>query len=148
MAENESGKKNEFHFIQLVMMFQTAAMQQMGKLQNPITKKVERDLDQVRFSIDMLEMIQNRTKNNLSENEKKFLEHTLYELRMNYLDEVKKEEQKKTEKEPTPDEDKKDRSEPNKAEQETDKLREQSEEPAKRERENKKTSGGTESKNE
>ena len=98
MAQNEAEKKDEFHFIQLVIMFQTAAMQQMGKLQNPITKKVERNLDQARFSIDMLEMIQNRTRNNLSENETKFLEHTLYELRMNYLDEVKKEEQKEKEK--------------------------------------------------
>ena len=98
MAKNESEKKNEFHFIQLVIMFQTAAIQQMGKLQNPITKKVERNLDQAKFSIDMLEMIQNKTKNNLSENEGKFLEHTLYELRMNYLDEVKKEEQKEKEK--------------------------------------------------
>jgi hypothetical protein len=95
MAKNESEKKDEFHFIQLVLMFQTAAMQQMGKLQNPITQKIERDLDQARFSIDMLEMIQNKTKNNLSENEKKFLEHTLFELRMNYVDEMSKEEQKK-----------------------------------------------------
>jgi outer membrane biosynthesis protein TonB len=147
MAENESGRKDEFHFIQLVMMFQTAAMQQMGKLQNPITKKVERDLHQVRFSIDMLEMIQNRTKNNLSENEKKFLEHTLYELRMNYLDEVKKEEQKKTEKEPTPDEDKKDQPEPSKAKQETDKPQEETKESAQKE-ENKKTSDDTELKSE
>jgi hypothetical protein len=95
MANNESEKKDEFHFIQLVLMFHTAAMQQMGKLQNPITQKIERDLDQARFSIDMLEMIQNKTKNNLSENEKKFLEHTLFELRMNYVDEMSKEEQKK-----------------------------------------------------
>ncbi|MGB2980043.1 MAG: DUF1844 domain-containing protein [Candidatus Zixiibacteriota bacterium] len=98
MAENESGKKDEFHFIQLVLTFQAAAMQQMGKLQNPITKKVERNLDQAQFSIDMLEMIQNKTKNNLSENETKFLEHALYELRMNYLDEVKKDQQEKKEK--------------------------------------------------
>ena len=97
MVGNESEKKDEFLFIQLVITFQTAAIQQMGKLQNPITKKVERNLDQARFSIDMLEMIQNKTKNNLSENERKFLEHTLYELRMNYLDEVKKGEQKKKE---------------------------------------------------
>ncbi len=98
MAKNESEKKDEFHFIQLVIMFQTAAIQQMGKLQNPITKKVERNLEGAKLSIDMLEMIQNKTKNNLSENERKFLEHTLYELRMNYLDEVKKEEQKEKEK--------------------------------------------------
>lgn len=98
MPENGPEKKGEFYFIQLVITFQAAAMQQMGKLQNPITKKVERNLDQAQFSIDMLEMIQNKTKNNLSENEKKFLEHTLYELRMNYLDEVKKGQQKKQEK--------------------------------------------------
>ena len=97
MAKNESEKKDEFHFVQLVMTFQAAAMQQMGKLQNPITQKVERNLDQARFSIDMLEMIQNKTKNNLSENERKFLEHTLYELRMNYVDEMKIDEQKKQE---------------------------------------------------
>jgi len=95
MAINESGKKDELHFIQLVLMFQTAALQQMGKLQNPITQKIERDLEQARFSIDILEMIQNKTKNNLSENEKKFLEHTLFELRMNYVDEMSKEEQKR-----------------------------------------------------
>ncbi len=98
MPENESEKKDEFHFVQLIITFQAAAMQQMGKLQNPITKKVERNLDQAQFSIDMLEMIQNKTKNNLSENETKFLEHTLYELRMNYLDEVKKDQQEKKEK--------------------------------------------------
>jgi hypothetical protein len=90
MTENGSEKRGEFHFVQLVIMFQAAAMQQMGKVQNPITKKVERNLDQARFSIDILEMIQNKTTNNLSDNERKFLEQTLYELRMNYLDEVKK----------------------------------------------------------
>jgi hypothetical protein len=98
MPENQSEKKDEFHFVQLVITFQAAAMQQMGKLQNPITQKVERNLDQARFSIDILEMLQDKTKNNLTENEKKFLEHTLYELRMNYLDEVKKDQQEKEEK--------------------------------------------------
>jgi hypothetical protein len=97
MAENESGKKNEFHFVQLVLMFQSAAMQQMGKVQNPLTQKIERNLDQAKFSIDMLETIQNKTENNLSENEKKFLEQALFGLRMNYLEEVRKDEQKKEE---------------------------------------------------
>ena len=102
MAINESGKKDELHFIQLVLMFQTAALQQMGKLQNPLTQKIERDLEQARFSIDMLEMIQNKTKNNLSENEKKFLEHTLFELRMNFMDEMSKDEDKKMEGDSSP----------------------------------------------
>jgi outer membrane biosynthesis protein TonB len=121
-------------------------MQQMGKLQNPITKKVERDLEQVKFSIDMLEMIQNRTQNNLSENEKKFLEHTLFELRMNYLDEVKKEEQKKTVKEPTSGVEEKDQSEPSPAKKDSNKPREEAEKPVQKEKENKKNSDNSESK--
>ncbi len=99
MSKDESEKKDEALFVQLVLMFQAAAMQQMGKVQNPVTRKVERNLQQARFSIDMLEMIQDRTKNNLSENEKKFLEHTLFELRMNYVDEIKRDEQQKKEEE-------------------------------------------------
>jgi hypothetical protein len=97
MANDETGKKDELHFIQLVLMFQSAALQQMGKVQNPITEKIERDLDQARLSIDILEMIQNKTKNNLSENEKKYLEHALFELKMNYVDEMSKDKEKKKE---------------------------------------------------
>jgi hypothetical protein len=95
MVNDENAKKDELHFIQLVLMFQTAALQQMGKVQNPLTQKIERDLDQARLSIDILEMIQNKTKNNLSENEKKYLEHALFELRMNFVDEMSKDKEKK-----------------------------------------------------
>ncbi|HEX7401601.1 MAG TPA: DUF1844 domain-containing protein [candidate division Zixibacteria bacterium] len=102
MVNDETGKKDELHFIQLVLMFQTAALQQMGKVQNPITQRIERDLDQARLSIDMLEMIQNKTKNSLSENEKKYLEHALFELRMNYVDEMSKDKEKKKEDGSTP----------------------------------------------
>jgi hypothetical protein len=97
MTENESQKIGEYHFIQLVLMFQTAAMQQMGKIQNPFTNKVEKNLNQAKFSIEMLEMIQQKTKGNLSESEKKFLDHVLFELRMNYVDEVNKEKGEKKE---------------------------------------------------
>jgi hypothetical protein len=105
MVKDESEKRGEYHFVQLVLMFQVAAMQQMGKIQNPITKKMERDLSQAKFSIDMLEMIQQKTKGNLSENEKKFLDHVLFELRMNYVDEMnkdKKEEKEEVKKEEDP----------------------------------------------
>lgn len=95
MTKGESERKDEALFVQLVLMFQAAAMQQMGKVQNPVTKNVERNLEQARFSIDMLEMIQKRTRNNLSESEGKFLEHALFELRMNYVDEMKIDQQKK-----------------------------------------------------
>jgi len=84
-------------FMQLVFMFQTAAMQQMGKVINPLTKKIEKDLSQAKFSVDMLGMIEERTKGNLSDEEKKILDHILFELRMNYVDEVEKEQKVATE---------------------------------------------------
>jgi hypothetical protein len=98
MAEESSKNLKEQLFLQLILMFQTAALQQMGKIMNPLTQKVERDLNQAKFSIDILGMIQDKTSGNLTQEEKKFLEHVLFELRMNYLDEVKSEEKEKEEK--------------------------------------------------
>jgi hypothetical protein len=87
MTEEEM---NEALFASLVMMFQGAAIQQMGKLINPMTGKVERDLEQAKLSIDILGMLEAKTKGNLTENEQRLLSHALFELRMNYLDEVNK----------------------------------------------------------
>jgi hypothetical protein len=74
------------------------------------------------------------------------LEHTLFELRMNYLDEVKKEEQKKTVKEPTSGVKEKDQSEPGQAKKDSNKPREETEKSVQKEKENKKTSDNSESK--
>lgn len=93
MAESESitqEQMNEFLFTQVVLMFQGAAWQHLGKVMNPATNKVERDLAQAKNTIDILGMLQAKTKGNLSDNEQKFLEHALYELRMNYVDEANK----------------------------------------------------------
>jgi hypothetical protein len=76
-------------FLHLVAMFQFAAMQQMGKLPNPVTGKIERDLAQASVSIDMLEMLQARTQSHRSVRESEYLDKVLFELRMNYVDEKK-----------------------------------------------------------
>lgn len=93
----EEKERNSQLFFSLVAMFQTAAMQQMGKLINPVTGKVERDLEQARFSIDILGMLQEKTKGNLTDEERRFLDHVLFELRLNYVDEVEKEKKEKKE---------------------------------------------------
>jgi hypothetical protein len=94
--EEKSQAKDEL-FLHLVFMFQTAALQQMGKLINPVTQKIEKNLEQAKYSIDILEVLQKKTKGNLKEEENKYLENVLFELRMNYLDELKKEKSKKDE---------------------------------------------------
>jgi hypothetical protein len=83
-------KSLESYFVQLVLSFHAAAWQQMGKVASIMTGKIERDLNMAKHSIDMLGMLEEKTKGNLTEDEEKYLKHTLYELRMNYLDEMKK----------------------------------------------------------
>jgi len=92
MNKEDKTQNKEELFFHLIFMFQTAALQQMGKLINPITKQVERNLEQAKYSIDILELLQEKTKGNLTEEEKKYLDNVLFDLRMNYLEELKKEE--------------------------------------------------------
>jgi hypothetical protein len=85
-----NSSRDEMLLLQLVAMFQYAAMQQMGKLPNPVTGKIERDLDQARISIDMIEMLQSRTQAGRSARESEYIDKVLFELRMNYVDESKR----------------------------------------------------------
>jgi hypothetical protein len=83
----------EFLFSHLVVMFQTLALQQLGKLTSPISGKLERDLHQAKITIDMLEMIRNKMKNNLNEREEELLNRSLMQLQMNFVDESQREDQ-------------------------------------------------------
>ena len=75
------------HFIALVASFHSSAMVQLGKIANPMTGKAERDLASVKETIDLLGMLKDKTVGNLSEEESRFLDHVLYELRMNFVEE-------------------------------------------------------------
>jgi hypothetical protein len=81
---------NDQLFLQLILIFHQNAMIAMGKLKNPVTDKIERDLEQAKQSIDMLEMIREKTKNNLSAEESRTIDHVLTELRLNFVDESNK----------------------------------------------------------
>ncbi len=83
-------EKNTLLLTQLVLMFQTAALQHMGKLKNPFTDRIERDLSQAQISIDMLEMLHSKMKGNLSSDEDRIYSEVLRDLRLNYVDEATK----------------------------------------------------------
>ena len=86
----ENQQKQQFLLTQLVLMFQSAAMQHMGKLKNPMSDSIEKDLSQAQISIDMLDMLHTRMKSNLSADEDKMFLVVLQELKLNYVDEVAK----------------------------------------------------------
>lgn len=86
----DTTSRNEIMFTQIVLMFHTAAMQQMGKIKNPLTDKIERDLAAAKNSIDILEMLREKSRGNLSQDEGRLLTQVLQELRLNYVDEANK----------------------------------------------------------
>ncbi len=89
-------EKNDQLFMQLLYMFHTSAMQGLGKMADP-TGKVNRNLEYVSQTIDLMEMLKDKTKGNISEDIEKVLEGMLSELRLNYVDEKAKPEEKKAE---------------------------------------------------
>ena len=77
-------------FLHLVLGLQQSGMMTLGKLVNPITRKVERNLDAARDTIDTLAALEARTRGNLDPDEARVLQHVLTDLRMNYVDEIKR----------------------------------------------------------
>jgi hypothetical protein len=92
MVEESGIDREEALFLSIMYSFHAAAMQQMGKIANPFTGKVERDLDAARGTIEVLAMFQNKTKGNLSERERRALNGLITELQLNFVDESKREE--------------------------------------------------------
>ncbi len=84
--------KETLLFHQLILSFHTAAWQQLGKVANPFSGKIEKDIESASMSIDMLDMIKSKMAGNLSEEEQNFLDRTLGDLKLNYMDELSKQE--------------------------------------------------------
>ena len=88
MGQEDPGKEQQL-FMYLVGTFQSSAWIALGKMKNPMTDKIERNLDQASYYIDLLDMLQLKTKGNVSEYEEQMLINTVSELKMNLIDEQK-----------------------------------------------------------
>jgi hypothetical protein len=112
----ESRLTEEQLFDQLISSLVHSAWVAMGKIKNPMTDKLERDLQQAATSIDMLDMLYKRMTGNLSDAEEQYLTHVIRELKINYVEEqkiVKESPESSSEQEPaTEQEGTKDQAEP------------------------------------
>jgi hypothetical protein len=77
---------NKVLFMHLVSMLAMSAIQQMGKLVDPNTGKAEINLEAAQATIDMLDMLEARTRGNLDAEETKLLKDTIMSLKMNYVE--------------------------------------------------------------
>lgn len=78
-------QKMEASFSMLVMSIASSAVVAMGLTPDPQSQKTSVDKNMARFNIDLLEVMQAKTKGNLSEEENQFLTHLLSDLRMKFL---------------------------------------------------------------
>jgi hypothetical protein len=69
----------------IVSTYATQAAVALGQMPNPLTKKTEKDLVQAKFAIDLLQILEEKTKGNRTSEEDKFLTDCLYQLRMIYI---------------------------------------------------------------
>ena len=86
-------QQQQLLFMMLIQQHQQIAMMGMGKIKNPSTDAIERDIKSAKFAIDTLLMLQRFTQNNLPKELNNYLEQTLNTLRLNYAEETGKGEQ-------------------------------------------------------
>ena len=81
-------EKHAALFAQLAMQSASMALVLMGKAPNPMTGKTETDLDGARLFIEQLEMLEAKTRGNLSAEEQHLLKQNLMHVRMSFVETV------------------------------------------------------------
>jgi hypothetical protein len=75
----------EVNFSTFVFSLSTSALMNLGELPDPQTRQVSKNLPLAKQTIDILGMLQEKTKGNLDGEEENLLNNLLYELRMKYV---------------------------------------------------------------
>jgi len=75
-------------FAQLVMQQANMAMMLLGKVPHPETGNIVKDIEAARLFIDQLEMLESKTKGNLTKEESALLKQSLMNLRLGFVEAV------------------------------------------------------------
>ncbi|OGQ81184.1 MAG: hypothetical protein A3F90_03625 [Deltaproteobacteria bacterium RIFCSPLOWO2_12_FULL_60_19] len=78
------------NFSTFVISLSTQALMHLGEIPSPLTGNVERDFAVAKQMIDILGMLRDKSRGNLDEQEARLMEDVLYDLRMRYVEVIKK----------------------------------------------------------
>ncbi len=78
-------EKMEASFSVLIMSVASSAIMAMGLAPNPQNGEVSKDKNMARFNIDLLVVLQQKTKGNLTGDEAKFLENLISDLQLKFV---------------------------------------------------------------
>jgi hypothetical protein len=86
----DDGRMPPVDFTTFVLSLGSSAVLHLGEAEHPRSGKVEKDLPMAKHTIDLLSMLQEKTKGNLTPQEAQILESLLYDLRLRYVEASKK----------------------------------------------------------
>jgi hypothetical protein len=72
-------------FTTFVLSLGSSALMHLGEVESPQTGKIEKDLAMAKHTVDLLLMLQEKTKGNLVAQEASLLEGLLFDLRLRYV---------------------------------------------------------------
>jgi hypothetical protein len=75
----------EITFPSLLFSLSTSALIQLGEIQDPMSKQTEKNLPLAKQTIDLIGMLKEKTKGNLTSDEEKLMENMLYDLKLRYV---------------------------------------------------------------
>ncbi|HXH09819.1 MAG TPA: DUF1844 domain-containing protein [Alphaproteobacteria bacterium] len=75
-------------FASFIVSLGTQAFMHLGDIPNPMNQKREKDLPAAKHLIDLLGMLQAKTKGNLNGDEDRLLQQLLFDLRLRYVRET------------------------------------------------------------
>ncbi len=84
-ASEAEGPLPEINFSSFIFSLSTSALIQLGEVEDPFTQKKSRNLPLAKQTIDLIGMLKEKTKGNLTSEEEKFLDQILFDLRMRYV---------------------------------------------------------------
>ena len=79
----------EINFVTFVLSLNASALVNLGLVEDPASNTNIKNLPLAKQTIDILGMLQEKTRGNLSADEENLMKHMLYELRMLYVKEKK-----------------------------------------------------------
>jgi PBP1b-binding outer membrane lipoprotein LpoB len=92
--QNKNGKSTvtglpKITFSSFVLSLSSSALFHFGEIPDPVTNKKQKNIELAKQTIDILELLEKKTVNNLEKDEAVLLENLLYDLRMRYVNETK-----------------------------------------------------------
>lgn len=89
-AKPDETKLPAIDFSTFILSLSHSALVHLGEVPVPGAEARERDLELARQTIDLLGVLQEKTKNNLSGDEERLLDQVLFDLRLRFVEVTKK----------------------------------------------------------